>query len=45
MEVYRGKTEEEGRRGQGQKRISDEIRHIVVDRVVNHCLTMAEVCS
>ncbi len=31
-----------GRRGQGQRRISDEIRATVVDHVVNHGLTMAE---
>ncbi len=34
-----------GRRGQGQRRISDEIRATIVDHVVNHGLTMAEVCS
>ncbi len=31
-----------GRRGQGQRRISDEIRATAVDHVVNHGLTMAE---
>ncbi len=45
MEVYRGKTEEEAEQGQGQRCISDEIRATIVDRVVNHGLTMAEGCS
>ncbi len=31
-----------GRRGQGQRRISDEIRATIVDHAVNHGLTMAE---
>ncbi len=31
-----------GRRGQGQRCISDEIRATVVDHAVNHGLTMAE---
>ncbi len=34
-----------GRRGQGHRCISDEIRATIVDRVVNHGLTMAEGCS
>ncbi len=34
-----------GRRGQGQRRISDEIRATIVDQVVNHGLTMAKVCN
>ncbi len=34
-----------GRRGQGHKCISDEIRAAIVDRVVNHGLTMAKGCS
>ncbi len=33
------------RRGQEQRCISDEIRATIVDRVVNHGLTMAEGCS
>ncbi len=33
------------RRGQGHKCISDEIRATIVDHVVNHGLTMAEVRS
>ncbi len=36
---------ERGRRGQGQRRISDEIRATIVGHVVNHVLTMAEGCS
>ncbi len=34
-----------GRRGQGQRCISDEIRATIVDHAVNHGLTMAEGCS
>ncbi len=34
-----------GRRGQGQRHISGEIRATIVDHVVNHGLTMAEGCS
>ncbi len=33
-----------GRRGQGQRRIPDEIRATILDHVVNH-LTMTEGCS
>ncbi len=34
-----------GRGGQEQRCISDEIRATILDHVVNHGLTMAEVCS
>ncbi len=44
--MYGGRVQRQnrgrGRRGQGQRRISDEIRATIVDHVVNHGLTMAE---
>ncbi len=44
VEGYTGKTEEEAE-DRGQRRISDEIWTTIVHHVVNHGLTMAEVCS
>ncbi len=46
VRMYGGRVQRQnrgrGRRGQGQRRISDKIRATIVDHVVNHGLTMAE---
>ncbi len=44
--MHGGRVQRQNRgRGQGHRRISDEVRATIVDHVVYHGLTMAEGCS